>query len=249
MNDLLIAAAAGLIGGSMNAIAGGGSFVTLPALVTAGVPALNANATSTVALVPSALASAYAYRKHFSGFERVSMRAMALVSVVGGAGGALLLLSTPQRLFDAILPFLLLIGALAFTFGRRAGEALRARVHIGPRALLACQFLLGVYGGYFGGAVGIMMLATWSLLTNANLSAMQASRNLLNAAMNATAATLFIVGGLIYWPHMLAMLAAAIVGGYGAAHLATRLDPSKARMAVVTLIWIITVAFFWKAFA
>lgn len=248
MNDLVIAAAAGLIGGAMNAIAGGGSFVTLPALIAAGVPALNANATSTVALVPSALASAYAYRKHFSGFERVSMRAMAIVSVVGGAGGALLLMATPQRLFDTLLPFLLLVGALAFTFGRKAGEALRARVHIGPRTLLACQFLLGVYGGYFGGAVGIMMLATWSLLTSANLGAMQASRNLLNAAMNATAAALFIAGGLIYWPHMLALMVAAIFGGYGAAHLATRLDPAKARMTVVGLIWIITALFFWKTF-
>ncbi len=248
MNDLLLVAGAGLLGGAMNAIAGGGSFVTLPALIGVGVPALNANATSTVALVPSALASAYAYRKNFSGFAQVSMRAMTIVSVVGGCAGALLLMNTPQRVFDGLLPFLLLIGALAFTFGRKAGEALRRRVHIGLRTLLVCQFALGVYGGYFGGAVGIMMLATWSLITTSDLAGMQAARNLLNAAMNATAATLFIAGGLIVWPKMLALLAGAVLGGYGAAHLATKLDPMKARRFVVALIWAITLAFFWKSF-
>ncbi|MCC2108256.1 MAG: sulfite exporter TauE/SafE family protein, partial [Hyphomicrobiales bacterium] len=117
---LVIAAVAGLIGGSMNAIAGGGSFVTLPALVAAGVPSVSANATSTVALVPSALASAYAYRHDFKGFEGVSMKTMAIVSVVGGACGALLLMNTPQRVFDVIVPFLLAFGTIVFAFGRQA---------------------------------------------------------------------------------------------------------------------------------
>ena len=121
MNDLLFIAAAGILGGAMNAIAGGGSFVTLPALVAAGVPALNANATSTVALVPSALASAFAYRRDYEGFEGVKLSVMAIISVIGGAIGAVLLLHTSQSVFDKMFPFLLLFGVLVFAFGRKLG--------------------------------------------------------------------------------------------------------------------------------
>ena len=248
MNDFLLIAGAGLMAGAMNAIAGGGSFVTLPALIAAGVPSVNANATSTVALVPSALASAYAYRHDFTGFEGVSMKAMALVSVIGGICGALLLMSTSQRVFDALVPFLLLFGTITFAFGRQAGLWLRQRVHISPHMLLVVQFFLGVYGGYFGGAVGIMMLATWSLLTSANVQAMQASRNLLNAAMNATASLLFIVGGLVYWRQAATMVVGAVAGGYFAAHFARRLDPAKARIAISCLNAVITALMFWRAY-
>ena len=214
----------------------------------AGVPSVAANATSTVGLVPSALASAYAYRHDFKGFEGVSMKAMAIISVIGGACGAFLLIATPQRVFDAIVPFLLLFGAIVFAFGRQAGEALRKRVHISAHAVLVFQFVLGVYGGYFGGAVGIMMMATWSLLTTSSLAAMQPARNLLNAAMNATASILFVAGGLIYWPQMAAMLVGAIAGGYFAAHFARRLDPAKARIAISCLNAFITALMFWKTF-
>ncbi len=248
MNDLALIAAAGLMAGAMNAIAGGGSFVTLPALIAAGVPSVNANATSTVALVPSALASAYAYRQDFKGFEGVSMRAMAIISVIGGACGALLLMFTPQRVFDTLVPFLLLFGTVMFAFGRQAGEALRKRVHISAHAILVVQFFLGLYGGYFGGAVGIMMLATWSLLTTSHVSSLQASRNLLNAAMNATASLLFIVGGLVWWRESLTMLGGAVIGGYFAAHWARRLDPAKARVAISCLNACITALMFWKTF-
>ena len=190
---MLFVAGAGLLGGAMNAIAGGGSFVTLPALVAVGVPSLFANATSTVALVPSALATAFAYRHDFEGFEGVRLSTLAIISVVGGALGAILLLNTSQKFFDAIFPFLLLFGVLVFAFGRKLGDALRKRVTIHPRALPVAQAVLGVYGGYFGGAVGVMMLATWSVLTKASINSMQASRHLLNASMNATAAVLFIL--------------------------------------------------------
>ena len=248
MNDLLLIAGAGLLAGTMNAIAGGGSFVTLPALVAAGVPSVNANASSTVALVPSALASAYAYRNEFSGFEHVSMRAMTTISVIGGAIGAILLFYTPQRTFDAMIPWLLLFGTLAFAFGRTIGNRLRQHIKIGPRTMLACQFVLGLYGGYFGGAVGIMMMATWSLLTSADVRSMQASRNLLNAAMNATAATLFIATGLVFWRQTLIMLVGAIVGGYAGARVALLLDPAKARIVISCLNATITALFFWRAY-
>jgi uncharacterized membrane protein YfcA len=248
MNDVLLIAGAGFVGGTMNAIAGGGSFVTLPALITAGVPALNANASSTVALVPSALASAYAYRKDFQGLEGVRFRDMALLSVAGGAAGALLLEFTPQDVFKILVPFLLLFGTLAFAFGRNAGAFLRERIHITPRILLISQFVLGVYGGYFGGAVGVMMLAAWSLMTSASIAAMQPARNLLNAAMNATATLLFVLGGLIYWRETFILFVGAILGGYFGAYYARKIDPSLARIVISGLNVAMTAYIFWRTF-
>ena len=248
MNDVYLIAGAGLVAGTMNAIAGGGSFVTLPALITAGVPALNANASSTVALVPSALASAYAYRQDFQDFEGVRFRDMALLSVAGGAAGALLLEATPQSVFTVLVPFLLLFGTLAFAFGRQAGAYLRERIHITPRMMLVSQFFLGIYGGYFGGAVGIMMLAAWSLLTSASIAAMQPARNLLNAAMNATATLLFVAGGLVFWRQTFILFVGAIIGGYLGAHYARRIDPALARIVISCLNAAMTAFIFWRTF-
>jgi uncharacterized membrane protein YfcA len=248
VNDVALIAGAGLLAGTMNAIAGGGSFVSLPALITAGVPALNANASSTVALVPSALASAYAYRHDFQDFEGVRFRDMALLSVAGGASGALLLEATPQSVFNFLVPFLLLFGTLAFAFGRQAGAWLRQRLHITPRMMLVSQFCLGIYGGYFGGAVGIMMMAAWSLLTSASIAAMQPARNLLNAAMNATATLLFVFGGLVFWRETLILFGGAIVGGYLGAHYARKIDPALARVVISCLNAAMTAFIFWRTF-
>lgn len=249
MHDLLLIAAAGLLGGAMNAIAGGGSFVTLPALVAAGVPSLNANATSTVALVPSALATAHAYRRESEGLEGAKLPVMAAISVAGGALGALLLLKTPQSIFDRIFPFLLLFGVLVFAFGRSLGKILRRRVRIHPHAMPAAQLLLGVYGGYFGGAVGIMMMATWSVLTAASINAMQATRHLMNAAMNATASILFILGGLVHWRAMAVLLVSATVGGYVTGRLGRRLDPDRARIVISCLNAVVVAVVFWRRYA
>ncbi len=249
MNDLLIVAAAGLLGGAMNAIAGGGSFVTLPALVAVGVPALQANATSTVALVPSALATAFAYRGDRLGFESVSMKTMIAVSIVGGILGAVLLTVTSQRFFDAIFPFLLLFGVTVFAFGRKLGDWLRTRIDVHPHALPVAQFFLGVYGGYFGGAVGVMMLATWSVLTTASINTMQATRHILNASMNATASILFVATGLVHWHEMASLLVGATVGGWVTGHFGRRLDPAVARVVITCLNAVIVAVVFWKRYA
>ena len=248
MNDLLVIAAAGLLGGAMNALAGGGSFVTLPVPVAAGVPALNANATNTVALVPSALAAAFAYRHDYEGFQGVRLPAMAVVSVIGGAIGAVLLLYTSQSLFDRMFPFLLLFGVLVFAFGRKLGEELRKRMSVHPRTLPALQFVLGVYGGYFGGAVGVMMLAAWSVLTAAPINTMQATRNLLNASMNATASLLFLLGGLVYWRPMAMLLISSTIGGYLSSLFGRRLDPAHARIAIACINAAIVMVVFWRRF-
>jgi uncharacterized protein len=237
---------AGLLAGVMNAAAGGGSFVTLPVLVFAGVPSVIANATSTVALFPGSFASAWAYRDDFKPFDGVSLKALLAASVAGGLVGALLLLFTPTTTFDAIFPWLLLFGTLAFSFGRQAGIVLRRMVHIGTPTLIFVQFLLAIYGGYFGGAVGIMTLAVWSLFFVSNLTALNAAKTLLVGCMNATAVVCFVLAGKVWWPQAVVMLVAAVAGGYLGARVTRKLDPSRVRTAITVLTFAMTALVFYR---
>ena len=243
-----VAAGAGLLAGAMNAIAGGGSFVTLPALVAAGIPPVLANASSTVALFPGSLAAAWTMRTGLRPFAGVGWAAMGAASIVGGFAGAVLLLVTPEVTFGAMLPWLLLFGTLAFTYGRQAGAALRRVVTLGPAALLASQFLLGVYGGYFGGAVGITMMAVWSLFGSGELRAMNAARVVLVAASNATAVLCFIAVGRVAWGPALVLGAGAVLGSYGGARLARAADPIMLRRLIIGLCTAMTAAFFARSY-
>src|SRR4051812_6978584 len=249
MDTILILFGAGLLAGAMNAAAGGGSFVTIPAMVFVGLPSVAANASSTVALLPGTVASAWAWRRDFQSFEGTPLRTLVLISLGGGLVGAVLLLVTPQRAFDAILPWLLLAGTLAFAFGRPIGEALRRRVRIGPGVLLGAQVLLSVYAGYFGGGVGIMMMAVWSLLGEVDIKAMSAGRTLLVSAANAVAVLCFALAGPVRWPETLVMLVAAVIGGYFGAALARRVPAPWLRGFVVAYSTAMTVAFFWRAWS
>src|SRR5262249_17643315 len=168
----------------MNALAGGGSFVSLPALIAAGVPSVQANASSTVALFPGGAVSAWAYRDGLGPVGSASLRSLLIITVIGGVIGAILLLRTPVKTFQFVLPWLLLLSLVAVSFGRRFGDWLRSRWRISPAAVLAIQFGLGVYGGYFGGAVGIMMMAVWGLLDSRDLKSLNAPRTLLVSAAN-----------------------------------------------------------------
>jgi uncharacterized membrane protein YfcA len=247
MDPALLVFCAGLLAGAMNAAAGGGSFVSLPALVLAGIPALNANASSTVALFPGSLSSAIAYRNDFKRFDNVSMPLMLVVSGSGGFTGALLLLFTPHATFDHLVAWLLLAGALAFVFGGRAGAALRNFVRIGPRSLVFCQFLLCIYGGYFGGAISIMMMALWSLVGFTDIKAMNAARSLYVGTTNSVASLVFVLAGLVAWTPTLIMLVAAILGGYGGARFVRRLDPRHLRIAINVVNFVMTALFFYRA--
>lgn len=247
MIHFLLLMGAGFLAGAMNAVAGGGSFVTLPALVLVGLPSVSANASSAVSLFPASLASTWAYRRELSGLGSVPLRALLPVSLAGGALGALLLLATPSERFDEILPWLLLLALLAFAFGQRMGAALRRRIAIGPGMLLIVQFLLAVYGGYFGGAVGIMMMAVWSLLSTADVQAMNPAKTVLVAAANAVAVLCFIAAREVWWKETLAMLIAAAVGGYAGARIARRLEPRRLRRGVILLTAAMTLAFFLRA--
>ncbi len=232
----------------MNALAGGGSFVSLPALIAAGVPSVQANASSTVALFPGGVASAWAYRDGLGSVGSASLRSLLITTLFGGVIGAVLLLWTPIRTFNFVLPWLLLLATLALSFGGALGEWLGHRWRIKPAAVLTIQFALGVYGGYFGGAVGIMMVALWGLSGNRDLKSLNAPRTLLVSTANIMAVLTFIIARAVYWPETIVMLVAAAIGGYGGAQIGRHAPPKAVRAGTLLLTACITVAFFVRAY-
>lgn len=204
---------------------------------------------STIALYPGSITSAWAYRKNFQMVLDLSIKTLFLITLAGGLVGALLLLLTPSSSFDKIIPWLLLVGSVAFAFGPKIGERMR-RVYQPKRAfLLVAQFLLGIYGGYFGGAVGIMMIALWSVLSRSDIKAMNALKVVLVAAANTVAVICFAVAGSVAWRETLFMLLAAAIGGYVGAMLALRLKTSHIRIGISVVNFLMTAIFFYIRFA
>jgi len=232
--------------GIINSVAGGGSFLTFPALVFTGVPSIIANASSTLALMPGTSASAWAYRDDFRKTEGFPLLPMLIVSVAGGIIGALLLLFTPQRTFDSAIPWLMLASTLLFAFGPRISPILKRAFRIGPVTVVTVQLLLAIYGGYFGGAVGIVMLATWSVFGLTDIHVMNANKTVLAATMNGVAVVLFIIARKIWWPQTLAMLVAAVIGGYIGARSAKTVNQGYLRTAISLVSAAITIAFFLR---
>jgi len=241
-------ATAGLVGGAMNALAGGGSFVTLPAMIAAGIPSVGANASSTVALYPGGAASAWVYRDGLTNVDGLPFTSSLIATLIGGFAGALLLIWTPSSIFDRVLPFLLLTATITLILGPRLGAVLRARLGGSHINVPAIQFLLGVYGGYFGGAVGLMMLAAWSLVTSADIKTLNPSRMMMVLAANTIAAVCFIWLGIVWWPQTLVLGLGAIVGGYAGAHIGRRLPAPIVRALTIVLAVTITITFFYRAF-
>jgi uncharacterized membrane protein YfcA len=248
MSPLFLVAGAGLIAGMMNALAGGGSFVTLPALIAAGVPSVYANTSSTVALYPGQLTSSWAYRAGLGPIGPVALRSLVIVTFLGGALGAALLLRTPIETFDVVLPWLMAVATVALALGSRLGEMLRRRWRIGAPAVLVVQFGLGIYGGYFGGGVGIMMMAVWSLLSDRTLKSFNAPRTLLVSAANAIAVLIFIVARAVQWREALLMLATAMVGDFVGSLIGRRAPAGAIRAVTMWLSVGITLAFFVRAY-
>jgi hypothetical protein len=245
---LALPAVAGLIGGAMNALAGGGTFVTLPSLIAVGLPANAANATSNVALLPGAATSAWAFRDELGPVGGVDPRLLAAITFAGGLAGSALLVLTPSHAFDLIIPWLLLFAVIVMAFGRPAAAWLHARVTIGPSTLIATQGLLGIYGGYFGGGVGLMTTALYGLLAQVNPRAMFAPRTLMLAVANTAAAVVFVTTGLVRWWACLPMLAGAILGGWLGAHVGKRLPPTAVRIWTLLVTATTTIVFFLRAY-
>jgi uncharacterized protein len=246
---LLIAAG---IAGALNAVAGGGSFISFPALLFIRIPAVAANATNTVALWPGLAASTLAYLKRLNAPLRVLVPLL-VTSIAGGWAGALLLLKTPQHTFLRLVPWLLLGGTLLFAFGNsiRSFAGKTAVVDdlrkISWQAIVVssiAELLLSVYGGYFGAGIGFVTLAMLSMLGMRDIHAMGAIRTLLAVAINAAAVVTFIVAGAVLWPECWVMVVGALAGGWFGAHYAQKADPRKMRAVVIGVGLIMSAYFF-----
>jgi uncharacterized membrane protein YfcA len=243
---------AGVLGGALNAVAGGGSFVAFPALLFTGVPPIPANATNTIALWTAAAASGGAYRKQLDVPRRVMIPLLA-ASFVGGLAGAFLLLKTPAHTFMRVLPWLTLAATLLFAFGKNlsGGRASVIEHEASTAALVATtlfQLCVGVYGGYFGGGMGIVMLAMLATLGMTDIHAMNALKSVLGFVINGAAVVTFILAGAVYWKPGTVMIIGAIGGGYLGAHYALKMPQTWIRMFVVLVGAGMTAYFFWKSY-
>ena len=279
--------AAAFVGGALNAVAGGGSFIGLPMLIFSGVPAVSANATNTLALWPASISSAWAYRRELSA-ARAWVTRLGAVSLAGGILGGLLLVRTSDTAFLRLLPWLLLVAAVTFSFGSTlqrmfarqhpageaaqhptasatqhptasatqhaageaakhpAGEAAKHPTAIDPQHLtvLFLQLLISVYGGYFGGGMGIMMLATLAIAGMTDMHQMNAVKSVLAVLINGVALAEFIALGAIAWAPGIIMVAGGIAGGYVGAATARRVDQRYVRALVMVIAWGMTIYFF-----
>lgn len=245
MLGILVLMLAAFLSGALNAVAGGGAFITFPALLFAGVPPVVANASSTVALFPGQAASSWAYRREIAAAGQVDVPVFAGLSLIGGLAGALLLLLTPNATFAGFVPWLLLFATAVFAVGAYA-PGIVSGLRLGGRAVLAVQFAISVYGGYFGGGIGFLLLAALTLFGLRDIHAMNGLRLLLAMLMNAAAVAAFIVAGAVSWPETGAMAAAAVAGGYAGALGAKRVDPKKLKSLVVLIGVALTLYFFAK---
>ncbi|MEV5491749.1 sulfite exporter TauE/SafE family protein [Streptomyces bobili] len=252
MPELVLVLLAGVAAGVLNAMGGGGTFVALPALVAFGLSPVTANAVSRVALVPGALVGAWVYRRELTPVGPTSTKALTAISVTGGGVGAGLVLVLPASLFDAATPWLLAFATVVLAVGRRLSMAvscaLGRSVGMSARAVLIGQFVLAVYGGYFGGAVGIMMLALWSSGLGLDAAASNPMRIAQLAAIYVSAAVLFLVASdTLTAPFLLAtMLVGAVVGGSAGAHLARRLPARLLRGVILATAAAMTVLYFLR---
>ncbi len=243
-----LAFGAGVVGGAMNALAGGGTFATLPALILLGLPANIANATSNVALLPGAGTSAWSYRDELGPVAGLPVGLLAAVTFAFGLVGSLLLVVTPTRTFDVIIPWLLLFAFVVIVFGKRAADWLHARVTIGRPALLAAQAMLGVYGGYFGGGVGLITTAVYGLLAQIRPRELFAIRTTILAVANLAAALVFVGFAMVWWWACVPMLLGSIVGGWLGALVGKRLSPGLVRVWTLLVTGATTAVFFARAY-
>lgn len=262
---------AGMLAGALNSVAGGGSLISFPTLLFAGVPAIPANATNAMAVWPGSMASIPPYRKDLS-HERRELLIFSLVSVVGGVLGAIVLLKTPPRLFEQLIPWLLLFATLIFAFGGQITRLVR-----GQRATLAAdtadpadagkdaadtddappsrralagvsviQFAIALYGGFFGGGMGIMMLAGYALLGMRRIHTMNALKVAMASIINGVAVIAFAIAGKIYWAQALVMVVGAVIGGYGGATLAHYVPPRYVRWFAIAVGVVASAYLFYK---
>ena len=250
LTEILFLLSAGFVGGVINAVAGGGSFITFPALLLVGVPPVSANATNTFASCSGYLSGTYAFR-HELAAHRPELPRFLIISLIGGVGGAWLLLQTPEALFREAIPWLLLFATLLFIFGGRLNELLRqfASVHrhassIGRMLLMLLLLGVALYGGFFNAGLGIIILSYLALAGYRDIHAMNGLKLLVSSAVSLIAIALFIADGVIAWYEGTLVLLGTLAGGYVAARLSRRLPQQYVRTVVIIASIAITSYFF-----
>ncbi len=243
---------AAVLGGTLNSVAGGGSFIGFPALVFTGLPAISANVTNATALWPGSVASVGAYRRELAQQKRTLLILLVSTSLIGGILGSLLLLKTPPLIFVHLVPYLLLAATLLFALSGPITTRLRMRslekaeLSVGMLVGIFCaQLVIAVYGGYFGGGIGILMLATLAMMGMNDIHVMNALKTLLTSCINGVAVLAFIIARVVAWPQAVLMIIGAVIGGYGGAYYARKIEQKWVRLFVIAVGCSMTIYFFF----
>ncbi len=246
MTAFAILFAAALWAGIQNTLAGGGTFLTLPALMLTGMNALQANVTSTIALFPGQITSAWGGRGHVCGVGSLSFKALVIISLCGGVLGAILLLVTPSSIFARMVPWLVLFATAVFAYGSFGPKRQKTGHALGPVAAGIVQFLISIYGGYFGGGIGFLMLAA---LTAAGLAIRNAgaTKNVLAGVMNASAVAIFAFSPEVHWLQVAVAAVGAAIGGLIGGMMINHVNEKVLRGGAVAIGVLLTVGLFLRA--
>lgn len=248
MTETLLMLAAGFLGGMLNAVAGGGTFITFPAMVASGVPVVSANASSTVAALPGYLSAALGFRRDIARIERRLVLRLTLWTLVGGSIGSGLLLVSSNRAFSVLVPFLLLAATSVFVWGAQVREwAGRHRNMVVPFGA-GSMVPVAIYGGYFNGGLGIVLLALFALWGMTDLNQMNGLKCWLSFALSLISFAIFAAGGQVAWGPTAIMAAGTILGGYLGAPVARRLPIPVLRALIAAVGFGMTALFFWRLF-
>ncbi len=243
LSSFLLIALAGFYAGTQNVLAGGGSFITFPALLLFGLNPLAANMTSTIALFPNQITSAVAGRSLLSDVGPIPFRRLFFVSCFGGICGAILLLNTPVTFFAKLVPWLVLFATSVFAWGSFRSKPLHVAHVVPPSVLISIQICIAIYGGYFGGGIGFLMLAALTI-AGLPIRAASANKNFLAMAMNASAVVIFAFSKLVHWPAVIALGLGGIAGGFTGAWLMHRVPEKLLRGFIIIVGALLTVWLF-----
>ena len=257
MIEQWILSVSAFLAGIINSVAGGGTLLTFPSLTyvlgSGDEAAVMANATSTIALFPGSLASVWGYRQELKG-TRSSLLPLLIPSLIGGAIGTWLVVSYPAKTFLLLVPWLILLATLLFMLqpmiSKWTGiglphEAPTLRTRVG---IVAFQFLVALYGGYFGAGIGILMLSSLALMGDSNIHRMNAMKALLASIINGTSVTLFVWQNKVNWPLALPMIVAGILGGFAGATLARKLNKNHIRYGVIVIGFAVSATYFVRVY-
>jgi uncharacterized protein len=242
--DTIILLVAAFLAGGLNAVAGGGSFLTFPALVFVGVPPIAANATSAVAVFPGYLSGAAGFLKELREFDRRALVSLFILSILGGFAGGVLLLVTPSEIFTFVVPWLLLFATILFAFDKHIRALASRKGDINPVGKTLVTLAVTTYGGYFNGGLGIVLLALFSGLGFRDINLMNGLKNALSFILSGASVVTFLLAGIVYIPEAIVMMIAATAGGYVGARLARRMSIQTVRAIVIVVGLVMSVVFF-----